>query len=224
MGLDRRIGQSFLQPGPGWGGSCLPKDTQAFLQVAAAVEFDFALLRATVDTNIRQRELMVDKVRDAVGGSLAGTRIGLLGLAFKAGTDDLRDSPALAVAKLLADEGAELTAYDPGVVRPVPSMTDMVRLADNACQAVKGAAAAVVLTEWPEFRMLDWARLATAMEGTIVVDTRNHLDPEMLYRAGLSWRGVGDGLAAVSSAVRQHRPDQSQTPGDPLRRKNGSME
>src|SRR6185437_11489192 len=115
MGYDRRIGQSFLQPGPGWGGSCLPKDTQALLQVAAAVGYDFSLLQATIDTNTHQRQLIVAKIREAAGGRLRGRRIGLLGLAFKAGTNDLRDSPALAVAALLRAEGAELTGYDPGI-------------------------------------------------------------------------------------------------------------
>ena len=119
MGYDKRIGQAFLQPGPGWGGSCLPKDTTALLQVADAVDFEFRLLRATIDTNTRQCQRMVDKVRIAVtgkrGGSLSKVRLGLLGLTFKAGTDDLRDSPALAVAALLRQAGAELVAYDPAL-------------------------------------------------------------------------------------------------------------
>ncbi|MDQ3886606.1 MAG: UDP-glucose/GDP-mannose dehydrogenase family protein, partial [Actinomycetota bacterium] len=131
IGYDRRIGQAFLSPGPGWGGSCLPKDTYALLQVAAAADFDFGLLQASLDTNIRQRERMVDKVRDAVGGSLSGVRIGLLGLTFKAGTDDLRGSPALAVATLLRGEGAELVGYDPGVLRAVPGMTDDLEVVDD---------------------------------------------------------------------------------------------
>src|SRR5204863_4228643 len=119
MGYDRRIGQAFLQPGPGWGGSCLPKDTHAMLQVADAADFEFRLLRATIDTNERQRQRVVDKIRLAVtgkrGGSLSHRRIGLLGLTFKAGTDDLRDSPALAVAALLRQAGAELVAFDPAL-------------------------------------------------------------------------------------------------------------
>jgi UDPglucose 6-dehydrogenase len=189
MGYDRRIGQAFLAPGPGWGGSCLPKDTSALLQVAEAAGFDFGLLRATVAANARQQARMVEKVRHAVGGSLAGARIGLLGLTFKAGTNDLRDSPALAVTALLAAEGAELQAHDPGV-DPTVELAG-VNLVEDAYQAVKGAAAAVLLTEWPAFRGLDWARVAELMDGDAVVDTRNHLDPDALRRAGLSWHGVG---------------------------------
>ncbi|MFB9906541.1 UDP-glucose dehydrogenase family protein [Allokutzneria oryzae] len=191
IGYDRRIGQAFLQPGPGWGGSCLPKDTHALIQAADAVDFDFMLLRATIDTNTRQRQRIVTKIREACGGSLDGVRLGLLGLTFKAGTDDLRDSPALAVAALLREEGAELTAYDPGVAGAVPGVTDTVRVVGDAYEVAKGAAGLVLLTEWPEFRTLDWSRVAALLEGRVVIDTRNHLDPDVLRRAGLGWRGVG---------------------------------
>jgi UDPglucose 6-dehydrogenase len=191
IGYDRRIGQAFLSPGPGWGGSCLPKDTHALLQVAAAVDFDFGLLRASLDTNTRQRARMVDKVRDAVGGSLSGVRVGLLGLTFKAGTDDLRDSPALAVAALLRAEGAELVGYDPGVCAAVPGMTDDVEVTDDPVKVASGAAAIVVLTEWPEFRVLDWGRLAEVVEHRVVIDTRNLLDADVLRRVGFEVRGVG---------------------------------
>jgi UDPglucose 6-dehydrogenase len=155
------------------------------------VEFDFALLQASLDTNTRQHHRMVDKVRDAVGGSLAGQRIGLLGLTFKAGTDDLRDSPALTVARLLAAEGAELIGYDPGVPAAVPGMTDDIQVTDDPVKAASGAAALVVLTEWPEFRVLDWGRLAELVERRIVVDTRNLLDADVLRRVGFEVRGIG---------------------------------
>lgn len=195
MGFDRRIGQSFLQPGPGWGGSCLPKDTSALMQVSEAAGFDFSLLRATISANARQRELMVDKVADACGvgpeRSLAGVRLGVLGLTFKAGTDDLRDSPALAVAESLVARGAELMAFDPGLRGDERALFGIVTLVDDPYLAAKEAAGLVLLTEWPEFRTLDWARLAALLAGAVVVDTRNHLDPDMLRRAGVAWRGVG---------------------------------
>jgi UDPglucose 6-dehydrogenase len=191
MGYDRRIGQAFLRPGPGWGGSCLPKDTNALVQVAAAAGIDVPLVRASITTNERQRHLVVAKIRDAIGGSLAGRRLGLLGLTFKAGTDDLRDSPALAVARLLRAEGAELTAVDPSCVDAVPGVTDDVVVVDDPLLAAKDADALVVLTEWPEFRSLDWAALAATLSGRVVVDTRNLLDPDVLRRAGISWIGVG---------------------------------
>jgi len=191
IGYDRRIGQAFLSPGPGWGGSCLPKDTHALLQVAAAAGFDFPLLQASLDTNTQQQARMVDKVRDAVGGSLAGARIGLLGLTFKAGTDDLRDSPALAVARLLAAEGADLIGYDPGVRAAVPALTGDLQVVDDPIKVASGAAALVVLTEWPEFRLLDWGRLAELVDRRIVLDTRNLLDADVLRRVGFQVLSVG---------------------------------
>ena len=195
IGYDRRIGQAFLQPGPGWGGSCLPKDTHALLQACAAVDFDFALLQASLDTNTRQQHRMVKKIRDAVGGSLVGQRVGLLGLTFKAGTDDLRDSPALTVAALLAAEGADLIGYDPGIPAAVPGMTDDLQVTDDPLKVASGATVLVVLTEWPEFRLLDWGRLAELVERRIVVDTRNLLDADVLRRVGFEVRSIGRRLA-----------------------------
>ena len=199
MGYDKRIGQAFLSPGPGWGGSCLPKDTHALLQVADSADFEFRLVRASIDTNTRQFRRMVDKVRSAVtgsrNGSLSRVRLALFGLTFKAGTDDVRDSPALGVAALLRQAGAELVAYDPGV--PPGSHAagtldgKLVTLVDDPYEAAAGAAAVVVLTEWAEFRSLDWSRVAAATKGHAVVDTRNLLDPAVVRRAGLSWTGVG---------------------------------
>ena len=196
MGYDKRIGQAFLQPGPGWGGSCLPKDTAAMLQLADAADFEFRLIRATIDTNNRQRLRMVEKVRKAVtgkrGGSLSKVRLGVLGLTFKAGTDDLRDSPALAVAALLRQAGAELVGYDPAL-RSVDSRADLdgITLVDDPYVAAEGVAALVVLTEWPVFRTLDWAKLADVVSHPVVVDTRNLLDPDVLRRAGFEWEGLG---------------------------------
>lgn len=198
MGYDRRIGQAFLSPGPGWGGSCLPKDTHALLQVADSADFEFRLVRASIDTNTRQFRRMVDKVRQAVTGSRSGSltrvRLALFGLTFKAGTDDLRDSPALGVAALLRQAGAELVGYDPGLVgSPAAAGVDdrLVALVDDPYKAAEGAQAVVVLTEWAEFRSLDWSRVAAAAAGATVVDTRNLLDPAVVRRAGLTWTGVG---------------------------------
>ena len=216
MGHDRRIGHSFLRPGPGWGGSCLPKDTAALLRTAADADFDFEVLDAAVRANERQRARIADKVAECCG-PLEGARLGLLGLTFKAGTDDLRDSPALAVAAELAARGAELLACDPGVrdgstldgpVRdgPVldgPDLDGAVRdgpvldgsvpvaLVDDPYEVAKGADGLVLLTEWPQFRDLDWPRVAGLLAGRVVVDTRNHLDPRELRAAGIAWHGTG---------------------------------
>lgn len=202
MGHDKRIGPSFLKPGPGWGGSCLPKDAHALLEVAKAADFDFSLLDAAIRSNAVQPRRVVDKIVAACGlppgSSLAGVRVGLLGLTFKANTNDLRDSPALAVARLLADEGAELLAYDPGLVACAPSsaaeraaLDELLSLVDDPYHVAKDSTALVLLTEWQEFRALDWTKMAELLAGSAVVDSRNHLDPDALVRAGLSWTGVG---------------------------------
>lgn len=199
IGYDRRIGQAFLSPGPGWGGSCLPKDAAALLQVADAHDFEFRLLRAAIDTNTRQRQRMVDKVRLAVTGrrtgSLTNIRLCLLGLTFKAGTDDLRDSPALGVAALLRQAGAELYAHDPGVDAEQWASGPMsgagISVDDDPYLAAKDCDAVVVLTEWPQFRSLDWTRLAGEVRRPVVIDTRNLLDRDTLGRAGFEWIGVG---------------------------------
>lgn len=193
MGHDRRIGQTFLSPGPGWGGSCFPKDTRALLQIAESVGVDMELVAASLRQNDTTRELVVAKVRAAVGGPLAGRRIGLLGLTFKAGTDDLRDSPALAVAALLRAEGAELVGYDPAHPAAVPGVTDGIEVVDDPIDVAKGVAALVVLTDWPQFRALDWAALAGVADAAAVVDARNLLDPDVLRRAGFRWTGLGRG-------------------------------
>ncbi|MFD9888622.1 UDP-glucose dehydrogenase family protein [Amycolatopsis sp. NPDC059027] len=195
MGYDRRIGRTFLKPGPGWGGSCLPKDTSALVRVAESVQYDFRMLTSAIEENIAQRDRIVAKIAGAVGGTLAGARIGVLGLAFKAGTNDLRDSPALAVSSVLGALGAELTAYDPAVGGEIAGMI----VVDDPYQVAKGADAVVVLTEWNEFKRLDWTYFAELMEGDTVVDTRNLLDPHRILDAGLNWQGVGRPRAA-------HRP------------------
>jgi UDPglucose 6-dehydrogenase len=166
------------------------------LQVADFADFEFRLLRATIDTNTRQRQRMVEKVRMAVtgqrGGSLRHARLGLLGLTFKAGTDDLRDSPALAVAALLKQAGAELVGYDPGLGDGTDRRElDLLTIVDDPYTAAKDVDALVVLTEWPDFRSLDWTRLAGIVRRPIVVDLRNLLDADVLRRAGFAWTGLG---------------------------------
>ncbi|APU14151.1 MULTISPECIES: UDP-glucose dehydrogenase family protein [Actinoalloteichus] len=198
MGFDDRIGPDFLAAGPGWGGSCLPKDAGALLWAAEAAGVDFALVRDAVKTNTRQHSMVVRKVRCAVtgsaAGSLVGVRIGVLGLAFKAGTGDLRASPAVAVVEALARQGALISAHDPGV-----SADDRVgigagvRVVDDPYRVAEKAMALVVLTEWPEFRDLDWRMLAAAAEQLVVVDTRNLLDQEILAQAGFRHIGIGTG-------------------------------
>ncbi|QTD96093.1 UDP-glucose dehydrogenase family protein [Streptomyces cyanogenus] len=195
IGRDPRIGSAFLRPGPGWGGSCLPKDTHALLTMCDRSGVDFPLLSATIETNVTHQRRLVDRVAAACGrgedGSLHGVRLALYGLTFKAGTSDLRDSPALAVARLLRERGAELTAYDPALSEERPDLSDLVELVADPVRAAEGAASCLVLTEWPELRDLDWAAIAARMTGHEVHDFRNLLDADLLARAGLSRRGIG---------------------------------
>jgi len=188
IGYDRRIGHEFLKPGPGWGGSCFPKDTRAMLRIAEDAGYDFALLRGVIAVNDEQFARVVQKVVDAAGGSLEGVRIGALGITFKAGTDDIRESPALEIIQRLVERGAIVRAYDPAVSSSPIEGVEVVKDAYSACE---GAAVAVVLTEWDEFKWLDLDKLAGCMEHRTVVDTRNILDRGALNRRGFAYSGIG---------------------------------
>jgi UDPglucose 6-dehydrogenase len=193
MSYDRRIGADHLAPGPGWGGSCFPKDTQALIRIAEDHGYDFALLREAVAANENQFDRVADQVQHAAGGGLQGRTVAAWGLTFKAATDDLRESPALSVLRRVAGRGATLKAFDP--TRPDGSNghlsgLDLV-LADDPYEACTGADVLVVLTEWPEFRDLDLAKVASVMSKPAIVDTRNMLEPEAARRAGLTYLGMG---------------------------------
>jgi len=188
MGYDKRIGFEFLRPGPGWGGSCFPKDTQALIRIGDEAGYDFSLLRGVVEVNKEQHERVVAKVERLVGGALAGVAVGVWGLAFKAGTDDTRDSPAVEVVRRLRQRGAEVRAYDP-VASPV-GLQDITRV-DDPYAACEGAAILVVLTEWDEFRWLDLGKVKGLMETPRIVDARNLLDPSVARRKGFTYEGLG---------------------------------
>jgi UDPglucose 6-dehydrogenase len=187
MGYDRRIGFHFLNPGPGYGGSCFPKDTKALVSIADDAGYDFSLLRGVIEVNDLQLERSVNKVAAAVG-SLSGATVGLWGLAFKAGTDDVRESPALKIGKDLAARGATVTAYDPAVKT---LNDDEIRVVDNPVEAAKGADVLVVATEWPQFAGVDLRAVRSVMAGDAIVDLRNLLDPLAVRRFGLTYTGVG---------------------------------
>jgi len=191
MGYDHRIGFDYLRPGPGWGGSCLPKDTRALLHIAEEVGYDFPLLQAAVATNEAQLASIVDKVRRALGGELAGQPVAAWGLTFKAGTDDRRASPAIEVVRRLADAGAVVRAYDPAVRGPVPELPASVTVDSDPYAACAGARCLVLLTEWDEFRWADLGKAGELLAARVVVDARNALDPAQLRRLGFSYIGVG---------------------------------
>jgi UDPglucose 6-dehydrogenase len=191
MGYDSRIGFEFLHPGPGYGGSCFPKDVAALLHGARRAGFDFGLLEGVAEVNRAQHERMVDKVRGAVGGELAGTLVAAWGLTFKAETDDLRDSPALAVCHRLLEEGAAVQAYDPAAGERAAALVPGLDLRTDPYDAATGADAVVLLTEWDEFRWVDFDRVAGLMRGRAIVDTRNLLDPAAMRRRGFRYDAVG---------------------------------
>jgi UDPglucose 6-dehydrogenase len=191
MGYDARIGFEFLHPGPGYGGSCFPKDTAALLHTAETAGYDFTLLDGVVEVNSRQHERIVEKIRSAAGGSLDGVPVALWGLTFKANTDDLRDSPSLAVAARLLEGGANIRAYDPVAGEEAGRLVPGLEVVSDAYEACRDARVLAVLTEWDEFRWLDFERVAESMEQPAVVDGRNLLDPLAMRRRGFAYQGVG---------------------------------
>jgi UDPglucose 6-dehydrogenase len=185
IGLDHRIGPHFLQPGPGYGGSCFPKDTAALISVAGDAGYDFQLLRAVIEADHEQRRRVAEKVRQAAGGGLHRRRIAMWGVAFKAGTDDVRESPALRIARILQADGADVVAYDP------EASSDELTMAEDPISAVVDADVLLVATEWPEFSTVDMTEVARVMKGHRVVDARNLLDSTAVRSAGLDYWGLG---------------------------------
>jgi UDPglucose 6-dehydrogenase len=188
MGYDARIGFEFLRPGPGFGGSCLPKDCRALISLAEKNGYDFGLLRGVLQVNDAQRGVITAKVERLLGG-LDGKLIGVWGLAFKPNTDDIRYSPSLTVIEDLRARGARVRAYDPAV--DDGANFDGVERATGPLEAIDGADALLLLTEWNEFRWLDFGRVRGAMKTPIVVDARNFLDPHLLRQLGFTYEGVG---------------------------------
>ena len=188
IGLDRRIGPAFLRAGIGYGGSCFPKDSLALKQLAANSGYSFQLLNAVIEVNELQKRRVIGKLERRLG-PLRDKRIALLGLAFKPGTDDMREAPSLVLAGRLLSEGAEVRAWDPiadGAVH-----LHGVEIAESVFEALDGADAAVVVTEWPELRELDWAEAGLRMRNRLVIDGRNFLDPARLRALGFAYEGVG---------------------------------
>lgn len=190
MGLDDRIGPQFLRPGIGFGGSCFPKDVSALKLLAGNSGYHFQLLNAVIEVNELQKRRVVGKLVEHIG-PLAGKRIALLGLAFKPDTDDMREASSLVLSARLAAEGAEVVAFDPVAMEAARELLPGVEMADSALEALNGADGAVLVTEWPEFRELDWKGAAGVMNRPLLIDGRNYLDPDELAAAGFTWDGVG---------------------------------
>jgi UDPglucose 6-dehydrogenase len=190
MGLDERIGKHFLRPGIGFGGSCFPKDVSALKQLAGNSGYHFQLLTAVIEVNELQKRRVIGKLQKHLG-SLVGKRITLLGLAFKAQTDDMREASSLVLAARLQADGAKVHAYDPIAEGEARKLMTGVEFSPSALDAVQDADALILVTEWPEFAQLDWSDVASRMAGRLVIDGRNFLDREAVQGAGLTYEGIG---------------------------------
>ena len=191
IGSDKRIGENFLRPGPGWGGSCFPKDSRALIKIAEDADYSFDLLKGVITVNDQQLDRVADKIRLAAGGNLSGKVVAVWGLTFKAGTDDLRDSPAIAIIERVMKLGARVQAYDPtvNVIRPgIPS--DLV-IAASCGEATAQADVLAVLTEWDEFKWVSASETSTHMTGKQIIDARNLLDRKDWERSGFTYQGIG---------------------------------
>jgi len=191
MGLDQRIGSKFLHPGPGYGGSCFPKDTAALIQTGQQAGCVMEVAAAATRANVRQRARMVDKIRESVGGRLQGKRVGVLGLSFKPNTNDLRDAPSLEIIPRLQHEGAEIQAYDPAAMDEARTLLPNVTLCANAYDAAASADALVLMTEWNQFRNLDLERLKAGLRSPVFVDLRNVYEPARMAALGFQYTSIG---------------------------------
>ena len=190
MGLDGRISPKFLHPGPGYGGSCFPKDTEALCNIASNYGYEFKTLRAVVSTNKRQRKLMVDKIKNHLG-DLKEKTIGILGLAFKQNTDDIRKSPAIDIIKLLLKEGAHIRCFDPLAMENTKKILPNLTFCTDEYETAQGSDALVIATEWNQFRNLDLAKIKKLLKSPILLDLRNLYDPTKAKALGFIYEGVG---------------------------------
>jgi UDPglucose 6-dehydrogenase len=191
IGLDRRIGQKFLHPGPGFGGSCFPKDTRSIAHFARGQGSPLAIVDAVIDINERQQVRMVEKIAACLDGDVADKTIGVLGLSFKPETDDTRESPALTIVRALTARGARVQAYDPQAMDAVRKELPDLTLCSDAYAACRGAEALVITTEWNQFRMLDFERVRSLLARPVIADLRNIYDPVPMRAAGFEYVCVG---------------------------------
>jgi len=191
IGSDRRIGDKFLHPGPGYGGSCFPKDVSALIRTAREARAPLTLIEQVEKVNTERKIAMAARIERAVGGSVRGKTIAILGVTFKPNTDDMRDAPSLVILPLLAERGARLRVYDPQGRKQAEPMLPGVAWCANALEAAEGADAAVILTEWNEFRALDLAKMKSRMRGDVLIDLRNVFRPSLVQENGLRYTDIG---------------------------------
>jgi UDPglucose 6-dehydrogenase len=198
IGLDSRIGLAFLQPGLGYGGSCFPKDVDSLIHTAARLGYDFKLLRSVVEINRERATHLIDMMKKALG-PFEDKTVAVLGLAFKPNTDDMREASSLVLSARLNAAGARVRAYDPVAEEEARKLIRGVEFSPTALDAVEGADAVVLITEWAEFAQLDLREVAARMRGRLLVDGRNFLDVEAARAAGLTYEGIGRPGATVSA-------------------------
>ena len=191
MGLDKRIGPKFLHPGPGFGGSCFPKDTRAISQIAKQHGYEFKIVDAVLRVNDERPEMMVEKIASALGGDLRGATIGILGLTFKPNTDDMRESPTIPVIRGLQERGAEIQGYDPAGMEQAKQYVPDIAYKKDLYAVAEGADALILATEWNQFRTINWERVKKLLRRPIVVDLRNIYDPQRMQASGFHYTSVG---------------------------------
>jgi UDPglucose 6-dehydrogenase len=190
MGLDGRISPKFLHPGPGYGGSCFPKDTEALYHFASTCGYDFKLLKGVISTNKRQRELMVEKIKHHIG-ELKGKTIAILGLAFKQNTDDIRKSPSIDIINLLLKEGASIRCFDPLAMDNTRKILPNLTYCQDEYETARNSHALVILTEWNQFRNIDLSKIKKLLKTPVLLDLRNLYEPEKVRSLGFIYEGVG---------------------------------
>jgi UDPglucose 6-dehydrogenase len=191
IGLDNRIGSKFLHPGPGFGGSCFPKDTQALVKTARDAGAPLRIIETVMSVNDARKVKMTERVIQACGGSVQNKKIAILGLAFKPNTDDLREAPALEIINGLSSAGARIFAYDPQAMPSAKKLLPNIELADDAYSCVRGAEVLVIVTEWDEFRALDLDRIKKLMQLPVIVDLRNIYRPKEIFDQGFKYFSIG---------------------------------
>jgi UDPglucose 6-dehydrogenase len=191
MGLDGRIGSKFLHPGPGFGGSCFPKDTRAISQIAKQYGYEFKIVDAVIKVNEERPAMMIERIVSALGGDLKGALIGILGLTFKPNTDDMRESPTIPIIKGLQERGAKIRVYDPAGMEQARKYFEDVDYKKDLYAVAEGADALVLATEWNQFRNIDWERAKKVLRRPVVVDLRNIYDPQRIRALGFHYTSVG---------------------------------
>jgi UDPglucose 6-dehydrogenase len=191
MGLDKRIGPKFLHPGPGFGGSCFPKDTKAISQIAKQHGYEFKIVDAVIRVNNEQPAIMIEKIVSALEGDIKDTTIGFLGLTFKPNTDDMRESPTIPIIKGLQERGARIQAYDPAGMSQAQEHLQDIDYKEDLYAVAEGADALVLATEWNRFRNIDWERMKGLLKRLVVIDLRNIYEPRRMRELGFHYTSVG---------------------------------